>query len=455
MRVRPSAFAKELADACDARAWLPAAAASAPSRRALAPSPPLAAAASAKAADMASKNYFAQAPPSGAWPGPAETVRAALPAARRAGGLIAAGWRSPLDVLTQMMCSDKHREALLVKRGGGGGGGGRRGRAVAARPPPSFPRSSSPQYCGFDRAGWGAAFPTAAADWTSYYAAYMACADGPCACGGGGGAGDPGGARAPAARAPPTNATWITVDVRGSPATWRAAPAPAAAAATTPAATAAPPATATPDPPAADRSNPGDPAAGQLGPGATPTPMRATLQPAAPAATAAPPTPTPAATAAATPARTTPPATAAPPPPPPAATPAPTRAANPARAPSPRPPALCAVNMALPAGAMPVSPATSVLVFLAGRADGFAAADVRATLAGGAPAAVAAPLPHAGGHLIQIAAPSNYSGVVTVSLQPGSGGGGGGDDRAVAPLRVRVGGAAPVAVAVVAPAAVW
>ena len=428
MRVRPSAFAKELADACDARAWLPAALASAPSRRALAPSPPLAAAASAKAADMASKNYFAQAPPSGAGPGPAETVRAALPAARRAGGLIAAGWRSPLDVLTQMMCSDKHREALLVKRGGGGGRGAR-ARSPRAHPL-AFLVPPPPQYCGFDRAGWGAAFPTAAADWTSYYAAYMACADGPCACGGGGGAGDPGGARAPAA-APPTNATWTAVDARGSPATWRAAPAAAPAAATTPAATAAPPATATPAAPAADRSDPGDPAAGQLGPGATPTPMRATPQPAAPVATAAPPAP------------------------PPAATPAPTRAANPARAPSPRPPALCAVNMALPAGAMPVSPATSVLVFLAGRADGLAAAGVRAALAGGAPAAVAAPLPHAGGHLIQIAAPSNYSGVVTVSLQPGSGGGGGSDDRAVAPLRVRVGGAAPVAVAAVAPTAVW
>ena len=50
---------------------------------------------------------------------PAARVRRATPGASRVGALIASGWRSPLDVVTQMACSEKHRGVLLVRVGEG------------------------------------------------------------------------------------------------------------------------------------------------------------------------------------------------------------------------------------------------------------------------------------------------------------------------------------------------
>ena len=119
MRTSPSYFAKSLTDVCAAGNWLPAAAA--PHRRPLAPLPPLTAAAQAAADDMAARNYFGHddgrhAPSSAGGPSSAavDRVARAVAGALRVGGLVAAGWTSPLDVVGQLLCSAKHRNVLLV-----------------------------------------------------------------------------------------------------------------------------------------------------------------------------------------------------------------------------------------------------------------------------------------------------------------------------------------------------
>ena len=119
MRTSPSFFAKFLTDVCAAGTWLPAAAA--PRRRPLAALPPLTAAAQAAADDMAARNNFghdegrnASSPAGGPSSATVDRVRRAVPGALRVGGLVAAGWTSPLDVVGQLLCSAKHRDVLLV-----------------------------------------------------------------------------------------------------------------------------------------------------------------------------------------------------------------------------------------------------------------------------------------------------------------------------------------------------
>ena len=92
--------------------------------------PALELAAQAAVDDMVQFDYFGHVRPSSegssddtnggsSAPGratPAARVRRATPGASRVGALIASGWRSPLDVVTQMACSEKHRDVLLVGR---------------------------------------------------------------------------------------------------------------------------------------------------------------------------------------------------------------------------------------------------------------------------------------------------------------------------------------------------
>ena len=153
----PGAFSKEVGDACDASGWLPqlefarsaawgaqnaSSSPPSPSQQPRSPFlldgvPALELAAQAAVDDMVEFDYFGHVRPtteaggsnknnnnssaSGAAPGaaapattPAARVRRATPGASRVGALIASGWRSPLDVVTQMACSEKHRDVLLV-----------------------------------------------------------------------------------------------------------------------------------------------------------------------------------------------------------------------------------------------------------------------------------------------------------------------------------------------------
>jgi len=187
-RTSPSTFTGDLATACpavvEAGDWPPPP--SPASRGPLAPAPPLATAARAHAQAMAASNFFDHTPPGDASATPLAQVTALEPRASRVGQLIAAGWPSPVAVLTQLACTPANRRILLS--------------------------------CGYDGIGAGVAFPPPlkggddagsafTEGWDSYFVLDLACVrPGGCEveCKAGGGSGS-GGAPAPAE--PPTAAS--------------------------------------------------------------------------------------------------------------------------------------------------------------------------------------------------------------------------------------------------------